>query len=231
MNFTNYLKAALTRALEDADAGRDHGDLRFFNELCRRGVRRNWEALKPTQFLADYHRCIATIAKKVAVVEKYLACQVKLFRKHNAAKIVADQKAIWKAWEQEKRFLSPKMVAAVIATAELVHHSWGGFKPEYLLLPENPEAESLSEWRDAHAALKRLPMVGEAIAWYLLRNLYGAPVFKPDVHICAIAWHFFGEEESPLDAMSVEVRRVWGHVCRDERFCPVHLGEVDYMLW
>lgn len=74
-------------------------------------------------------------------------------------------------------------------------------------------------------------MVGQATAWYLIRNLYGAPVFKPDIHICAIASHFFPETDDPLSAMSAAVCDLWENVCEDKRFLPVHLGETDYVLW
>jgi endonuclease III len=124
------------------------------------------------------------------------------------------------------------MVEAIFGTAELmVARTWESFKAEYLLLPPNPQSESLTDWRPAHAALDSLPMVGEATAWYMLRNLYGAPVFKPDVHICAIAKHFFPQAEAPLEAMTVAVRELWEHVCQEKRLLPVHMGEVDFVLW
>jgi hypothetical protein len=65
--------------------------------------------------------------------------------------------------------------------------------------------------------------------WYLIRNLYGAPFFKPDLHINAIVAHFFGRDK--LDEMTVSVRQLWPQVCSDKRFLPVHIGIVDYMLW
>jgi hypothetical protein len=231
MHFRDYMQAALTRVLEDEKAGVENGDLAWFHGLCQRGVRRNWSELTPKAFLQHYHRCVAAVAKKVAVVEKNLPDQNALFRHHDAGRIVREQDAIRAEWGKKKCFLSPAMVRAVITTAGLVDRSWDDFKSEYLLLPGNEEAESLQEWRPAHVALDRLPMVGEATAWYLIRNLYGARVFKPDVHICAIAWHFFPDAASPLDAMSKAVKSHWAEVCQDERLLPVHLGKVDYVLW
>jgi hypothetical protein len=227
----NYLRAAFARALEDSEKERDHGDLMYFNEVCRRGVSHNWSVLDPVQFLSAYHRCIAAAAKQAAVVEKNWDRQVALFRRHDAARIVADEDKIWEEWEQDKCYLSPRMVGAVITTAALIDRSWSSFKSEYLLLPGNPESESLEDWYPAHAALDYLPMVGEATAWYLIRNLYGAPVFKPDVHIWAIAHHFFPDAKSPLDSLSRAVRELWREICLDYRFLPVHLGEVDYIMW
>jgi hypothetical protein len=231
MNFTDYLAGALARALEDERQRLDHGDLEYFNRLCRQGVYKNWSALDPKLFLKNYHRCVAAVAKKVAVVEKNWPKQVALFRHHDPARIVRERDVIWEEWKVDKCYLSPKMVEAVIATAELINCSWDDFKGRYLLLPKNPETESLKDWARAHAALDDLPMVGKATAWYLIRNLYGARVFKPDVHINAIASHFFPNVESPLDAMADAVRVQWKQVCHDDRFPTVHLGVVDYILW
>ena len=72
-------------------------------------------------------------------------------------------------------------------------------------------------------------MVGNATAWYLIRNLYGAPFFKPDLHINAIEKHFFCSGN--LNEMSAAVRQLWPKVCTDSRISPVHLGVVDYILW
>src|SRR5205814_8866719 len=110
-----------------------------------------------------------------------------------------------------------------------VASDWKAFKRDYLLLPENPETESLDDWWPGYSALDRLPMVGDAIAWYLIRNLYGAPFFKPDLHIKGIEKQFFGNGN--LDAMSAEVRRLWPRVCTDSRIARVHLGVADYILW
>ena len=162
---------------------------------------------------------------------KYWDSQLSLFRQHDPARIVADQAAIRREWQEENRYLNSKTVEAMIMTAGLVNRSWDAFKGEYLPLPENPESELLSDWLPSHAALDRLPRVGFAVAWFLIRNLYGAPFFKPDLHINVIAHHFFKRAASPLEAMSMSVRESWEGVCRDERLKPVHLGEVDYILW
>ena len=73
------------------------------------------------------------------------------------------------------------------------------------------------------------PWLEDAIAWYLIRNLYGAPFFKPDLHIRAIEQHFFGNGD--LGELSARVRQLWPKVCRDSRLAPVHLGVVDHVLW
>jgi hypothetical protein len=72
-------------------------------------------------------------------------------------------------------------------------------------------------------------MVGWAIGWYLIRNLYGGRFFKPDMHINAIVAHFIGEGQP--EAMAAAVRELWPTVCSDSRLLPVHLGEVDFILW
>jgi hypothetical protein len=121
------------------------------------------------------------------------------------------------------------MLDAVIATATKVAGGWGAFKVEYLLLPDNPDSELLDDWWQSYSKLDDLPMVGRAIAWYLIRNLYGAPFFKPDLHINAIVKHFFGPDR--LSEMSRAVRQLWPKVCDDPRWPVVHLGVADYMLW
>lgn len=231
MCFDDYLTAAWTRTRRDAEKGLDNGDLKFFHNLCRRGVQDNWSKLQPKSFLENYHRCIAAIAKRVSVLEKFLPSQVALFRNHDAARIVSEQESIWDEWKREKRFLNSKMVNAVIETSKLVNEDWEQFRSDYLQLPENPESEFLSDWMRVHKKLDELRMVGTATAWYLIRNLYGAPVFKPDLHICAIANYFFPLAKEPLKAMSDAVHTLWETVCVDERFLPVHLGEVDFVLW
>jgi hypothetical protein len=226
MKFADYLKAAVHRAIKD-----EAEDLELFMRLCRRGVYRNWKALTPEKFLSGYHWCIAGISKRADVLGKYWDSQVSLFRQHDPARIVADRHAIRREWQQGKRFLHPKTVEAMITTAGLVNRSWDDFKGEYLPLPENPESELLPDWSPSHAALDRLPRVGFAVSWFLIRNLFGAPFFKPDLHINAITHHFFKHAERPLEAMSQAVHELWEEVCSDERLKPVHLGEVDYILW
>jgi hypothetical protein len=233
--FTDYLKDAWDRTRQDADKGCDNGDLEYVNRLCRRGVLANWSDLEPKTFLETYHRCIAVISRKVAVVETFLPSQVALFRNHDAARIMAEQESIWDEWSKERRCLNHKMVNAMIETSKLLNGCWDEFRHKYLPMPENPESESLDDWQSVHSALDRLRMVGPATAWYLIRNLYGAPAFKPDVHICAIATYFFPNTENSLTtsltALSESARKLWAKMCDDKRFLPVHLGEVDYILW
>lgn len=229
--FVDYLKDAWIRARLDADSGDDNGDLEYFNHLCRRGVLANWSALEPKDFLETYHRCIAVISRRVAVVERFLPSQVILFRNHNAASIVSEQKTIWDEWSKERRCLNAEMVNAMIETSKLIDGRWDEFRRKYLPMPENPESGSLDDWWRVHIALDSLRMVGPATAWYLIRNLYGAPVFKPDVHICAIANYSFPDADDPLSAMSDAVCDLWESVCDDKRFLPVHLGETDFILW
>jgi hypothetical protein len=232
ISFADYLKAAWTEVQNAAESRKDSGDLKYFNELCRRGVRANWSNLESSTFLANYHRCIAAVNKNVSVLEKFLPKQVELFRCHDLARIIVEQDLIWSEWQREKHYLSPNMVQAVIATSELIkNRGWERFRSDFLLLPEYPQTENLGDWIPARKALDGLGMVGQATAWYLIRNLYGAPVFKPDIHICAIANYFFPEADDPLSAMSTAVCELWGNVCEDRRFLPVHLGEVDFILW
>jgi hypothetical protein len=112
----------------DSEKGLDDGDLKDFHELCRRGVRKNWSALRQVKFLQKYHRCVAAIAKRVATLEKNWPWQVALFRRHNATRIVAEQRAIRDEWSRDKCFLNSRMVDAVIATAELPFQGSSGKK-------------------------------------------------------------------------------------------------------
>jgi hypothetical protein len=152
-----------------------------------------------------------------------------LFRQCKAADVVRDAENIRAEWAAKKRDLNSKMLEAVIATATEVAEGWDAFKREYLPLPAKPESESLDDWWRAYSARDRLPMVGWALSWYLIRNLYGAPFFKPDLHINAIVKHFFGPDKLP--EMSSAVRHLWPEVCADPRWPVVHLGVADYILW
>jgi hypothetical protein len=226
MRFHDYLAAAWAKARQEAE------EIEFFHTLCRTGVSENHQKLEQLRFLEAYHRCIAVIAKRADVVEMHWDNQVVLFRNHDVSRIVHEQARIRREWSNKKCFLSPKMVDAMIRTGKLLDESgWKVFKARYLLLPENPESESLEDWAPAHGALDILPMVGNATAWYLIRNLYGARVFKPDVFICRITDHFFPGAKSPWDALAQAVHEAWDQVCHEDRFRPVHLGEVDYVLW
>ena len=122
------------------------------------------------------------------------------------------------------------MVSAVLSTAKEIARDWEPFKSDYLRLPAKAEAETVQAWEDSRRALDRLPMIGYALAWYLIRNLYGAPFFKPDVHILAIADYFYGQNPDPIGALSHAVRAL-APVCTDSRLTPIHLGKADYILW
>lgn len=145
---------------------------------------------------------------------------------------MADARAIPADWAASKCNLSPKTVAAMLETAKMITGmGWDPFRAEYLFLPADPEADTPVAWNATYWALRELKQVGHAISWYLIRNLFGGPFFKPDIHIEAIAWHFFAEEDDPVEAMASAVRQCWPRVCSDRRLLPVHLGEVDYILW
>lgn len=125
------------------------------------------------------------------------------------------------------------MVESVIeaATKILVSPDWESFRGKWLNLPANPESDQQEDWLDAYWQLRKFPQVGDAIAWYLVRNLYGGPFLKPDVHIKKIAEHFFAESGDSLEAMKAAARRVWPQVCNTSQLLPLHLGELDYVLW
>jgi len=189
----------------------------------------NWTALTPRLFLEQYLRCVGSIQKKYATHELHFPAQMRLFRECSAAKIARDAELIWAEWQSEKCDLNGRMVKAVIDTARRVAEGWRSFKEEFLPLPDHPQAEEMDAWWPAYYALDRLPMVGDAIAWYLIRNLYGAPFLKPDLHIKAIAAHFFGA--GGVEEMAALTRRLWPEICREPRLLPVHLAEGDYFLW
>jgi hypothetical protein len=223
--FRTYLKAAVDRALEDEHTGEDSGNLQWIHNLARRGAEKNWKALTPKGFLEQYLWCVGGIQKRYKVREAHFPLQVKLFHSCDATAISHHETAIRASWRKDKCDLNSRMFEAVISTAKEVAVDWDGFKDKHLL---DPRSESMDDWWGVYDALDRLPMVGDAIAWYLIRNLYGGPFFKPDVHITAIADHYFN---SRVDAMSQDVRKLWPQVCSDSRLKSVHLGEVDYILW
>jgi hypothetical protein len=227
--FAVYLKAALAQALHDEATGADNGNLNWIHTLARRGVRTNWSNLTAEAFLEQCLWCVGSIQKDYAAHERNFPSQVALFRQCNPDEIARQANQIREDWAKSKCYLSGSMVDAVLHTAMLIAAGWEAFKRQYLLLPRNPEAETAAAWADGHRALQRLKMVGPAIAWYLIRNLYGAPFFKPDVHINAIVNHFFGPGQ--LQTLEGAVRRLWPTICADRRFSRVHLGEVDYFLW
>jgi hypothetical protein len=221
-DFRAYLQKAADKALHDDPT------LQGLHKLCRRPVLRNWKGIKPEEFLAEYLWCVGSIRKKFHNHQKYYPCQKELFRRCKPDQIVSDARSIRAEWKKCKRDLNSKMVEAVIMTATEIGKDWNAFKQKYLPRPVNPQSESPDDWWDSFAALDQLRLVGGANGWYLIRNLYGAPFFKPDVQINAIAKHFF---RGNLQAMTSAVRKLWPQACVDKRFNPVHLGEVDFVLW
>jgi hypothetical protein len=227
--FRNYLKKALSFVLQAEKDKRDKGDLQSIHQVCRGDNKTKLAALTPQAFLENYLWCIGSIQKKIRVHEAHFPEQMELFRQCDAQRITQDAAAIREEWQGEKRDLNGRMVEAMVATAaKLVAQGWDAFRKEYL--PE-PPVECPDDWTAACNALDQLPMVGPAIAPFLLRNLFGAPVLKPDLHIVAIAAYFFGDEAAPVQALINAIEENWDTVCTDQRFLPVHLGEVDYILW
>lgn len=226
--FRNYLKDALAFALQAEKDRKDNGDLLWIHQQCRGDAKTKLAALTPKVFLESYLWCIGSIRKKIHVHEAHFPKQMDLFRQCDAQRITQDAAAIREDWQAEKRDLNGQMVEAMLATAKLVAQGWDAFRQKHL--PE-PPTECPDDWKDACNALDQLPMVGPAIAPFLLRNLFGAPILKPDLHIVAIATHFFGDEAAPVRALITAIEHHWDSVCTDQRFLPVHLGEVDYILW
>jgi hypothetical protein len=232
MTFHEYLRLAVERARNDEAHGADDRQLQWINCHCRRGVRANADRITSASFLEDYLWCVGSTQKDYTVRARHWNGQVALFRDCDAHQIVADACAIQAEWAASKRYLSPKSVTAMLDVATRIKDmGWEPFRAEYLFLPADPEAETPAAWSATYWALRELKGVGHAISWYLIRNLFGGPFFKPDVHIEVIAWHFFGDEEDPVEAMASAVRQVWPRVCSDRRLLPAHLGEVDYILW
>ena len=84
------------------------------------------------------------------------------------------------------------MVESFITAATLLRRSdWERFRDERLVITADPGSGCEDDWWPAYWQFRRFPRVGDAIAWYLVRNLYGGPFLKSDVHIWAIARHFF----------------------------------------
>lgn len=230
--FSQYLKSAYDLALEAERDGSDAGHLKMVCDLCRKGVRANHDTLDSRRFLQEYLWCVGSIQKDFDTREGYWESQLELFRQCDAARIAAEENVIRAEWEESKCYMNGRMVEAVIGTAKQIDaEGWEAFKRDNLLLPDDSEAETAEAWTDAYWKLDALPMVGDAIAWYLIRNLYGGPFFKPDVHILAIANHFFGEADDPVATLADAVKKEWANIMLDQRFLPVHLGEIDFILW
>jgi hypothetical protein len=231
--FRDYVHDAVGMTLRDADLGNSKGGLNWICDRARKGVRQNAAELSPIDFLEEYLWCVGSIRKKYPTHVKYFPTQKELFLNCDACQITRNAEVIRAAWDRpEGRCdLSPRMFNAVLWTAGEIAVGWNGFRENYLPLPADPEAETQEAWQEAYRALDSLPMVGPALAWYLIRNLYGAPFFKPDVHINVIAWHFFGQHADPLRALTSAIKEVWPQVCTDKRLLPLHLGIADHVLW
>lgn len=241
-DFEQYLADALDHALSRADDGTDHGELSEVVELCRRGVVANHDAMQPERFMLQLMWCIGSAQKdyETRIVERpggsFWNRQKALFRHGVPEQIVADAIAIKREYAQDKRYLRPEWVGAVVQIASaLTDATWPVYRSRVLPLPSDPETQELDAWLPTVRALDRLPWVGSTTGWYLLRNLLGAPVFKPDLHVLAIAWNYFGHEERPLTAMVASTRRAWPRICEargaEERVLSPHLGVVDFILW
>lgn len=232
MTFQQFLSAALQRALDDERGGRDAGEFAETRRLCRAGVLSNWTALTGPRFLEQALWCVASQSRKYSVHLKYREDQITLFRGCDPDQVVADAEAIRSEWATYKRAMSLKMVDAVIAIArEIVELKWETFRGYYLELPADPETESAADWATVLGRLSTFDRVKRATAWYLLRNCLGARVFKPDVHINDITHRFFGPGATADVDLVAGVHEHWPAVCQDARLLPVHIGEVDYILW
>jgi hypothetical protein len=228
--FWEYLRAALAAVLADEADGSDGCELEGIHRLCRRSILENWSALTPATFIHGYLWCVGSSRKNYGVRLKQWDDQLRLFRQGDAARIARDE--IREKWARRKCYLSPDMVESVIeAATKIFVAGWEGFRNKWLLLPADPESEQGEDWRGVHSQFCKFWEVGDAIAWYLVRNLYGGRFFKPDEHIKAIARHFLGEREDPIAAMRTEAIHGWPSVCQDRRFLPLHLGELDHILW
>ena len=230
MTFREYLQAAHDRATQDQASRADHGELHTIHERCRRGVQANWEALTAASFFTQYFWCTGSAGKRYEVRLQYLDAQVELLRGLDPAAVARDGDLIRAEWKEERRYLRPEVVEAIIQVAGQLS-DWDKFKESYLLLPDNPETGLTTDWLAAYWRLRKLPWVGFATSWYLIRNLYGARVFKPDVHILDITEFFFGPEALPQGALAQAVLQYWPEVCSTPELLETHLGEVDYVLW
>ncbi|MCK6529724.1 hypothetical protein L6R50_19935 [Myxococcota bacterium] len=241
-SFTEYLEAALDHALSTSDNGTDGGELEDVVALCAAGVATNHAGLTGQNFLRQFLWCVGSQQKNydVRMSERpggsFWAQQQAIFHDCDPGAVVAHARVIEASLEAERRYLSPAMVSATLSVArQIVDLGWPVFRDRFLPLPSDPQSQDLDDWLPLVWRLDELPRVGPTTGWYLLRNLLGAPVLKPDIHILAIAWHFFGDQPRPLQAMIARTREVWPQVCRRREaearvLCP-HLGVVDFILW
>ncbi|MGH7173082.1 MAG: hypothetical protein ACRELG_22605 [Gemmataceae bacterium] len=230
--FEPYLCAALDTALTDEAAGKDGGEFAGIRARCRQGVVANWSGLTPVSFLQGYLWCVGSSQKNFDKRCSVWDDQLSLLRHGDPERIARERDDIREERLSRPCYLHPKVVESVIEAATKIFVSdWQSFRRRWLLLPEYPDSVEQVEWLEAYWLLRNFPQVADAIAWYLVRNLYGGSFLKPDIHIKKIAEHFFGQYVDPLAAMSAEAHRVWPHVCADPRLLPAHLGEIDYVLW
>lgn len=227
--FKNYLKAAIDLALTMETDETDDCNLEIIHNVCRNGAIKNWKALTAQGFLEKYLYCIGGIMIHATGLANNWPRIRQLFRQCKPTKIAAEHSAIQAEWEVQKLGLNQRKVNAVLTTAgNMTAMGWHDFKNEYVPKPIKPQSESEVDWLPVFDALNRLPLVGPAIGWFLVRNVYGGPFLKPDTHINAIAnWYFGGN----LSVMTDEIRKLWPQVCSDTRLKPVHIGEADYFLW
>jgi hypothetical protein len=232
MTFRDCVEAAWQRALADQVRGEDGGELHGIHELCRRGVRHNWSQLTAERFLPALLWCVGSVQKDYAVRLNFWDGQLELFRDGDPLRIARERDELRAEWLARKCYLNRDMVEAVIeAATKITLNGWNHFRERFLVLPDEPQAETPAAWEASYWALRELPQVGDAIAWYLIRNLYGGPFFKPDIHIDAVARHFFGTADHPIEEMANELRCIWPEVCTDPTYLPLHMGELDYVLW
>lgn len=240
--FEDYLKAAMVHALSTA-SNDPNEELKYIVALCEGGATQNRSALGDAEFLRQILWCVGSQQKRYSVRMSareggtFWEQQQALFLDCNPATVVSERASIRRASRSGARYLSPAMVSAVLDVAdEIIDTGWDKFRDHYLLLPVDPDDTHTDAWLPLVRRLDSLPRVGPTTAWYLLRNLLGAPVLKPDVHVLAIAWDFFGDLADPLEALRAEAIAAWPRMHAALGSPPnlpadPHLGVIDYILW
>lgn len=239
--FRDYLSRAASFSIDAYESGADKGALNRRLLRLEHSVEENWAAVTPAQFMQDYIFCVGSIQKKYARRmddrrgPSYRQLQLALLRDGDPGRITNEAHEVRAEWKARKVDLSPKMVDAALDTASRIARlGWPRFKSEYLQLPIDPTSQKSADWNSVFAALKRLPMVGKAIAPYIVRNLYGGAFFKPDVHIEAIAMHYFGGDADRIDQMTRASKALWPTVVPTRAPAAArepNIGIVDYVLW
>jgi hypothetical protein len=189
--FEKYLKDAVEEAKRMAADRTDDDNLAAIHKACRKGALNNWKALTARDFLECYLWCTAGIRIRAGALGKKWHRILRLFRECKPLVVVRDQRKIKGEWRKDKLGLNEKKVNAFLTTATKVSKGWDAFKKRYLPEPPRPESEISDDWLYVFDALDQLPLVGEAVGWYLVRNIYGGPFFKPDTHIRCITHHYF----------------------------------------